>query len=75
MQRPHAPAQGHVLPLLELSQCLIKHSFKITFVNTEYNHKRVIDASGQKNSIGDQIKLVSIPDRMEPEEDRNDWVN
>ncbi|ESR44522.1 hypothetical protein CICLE_v10012136mg [Citrus x clementina] len=74
MQRPHAPAQGHVLPLLELPQCLIKHSFRITFVNTEYNHKRVIDASGQKNSIGDQIKLVSIPDRMEHEEDRNDWL-
>lgn len=76
-RQPHVlafpyPAQGHVIPLLELSQCLVKHGVKVTFVNTDYNHKRVVNALGQNNYIGDQIKLVSIPDGMEPEGDRND---
>ncbi|KAJ4707334.1 UDP-glycosyltransferase [Melia azedarach] len=77
MRRPHVlaipyPAQGHVIPLLELSQCLVKHGFRVTFVNTDYNHKRVVNALGEKNCVGDQIKLVSIPDGMEPWESRND---
>ncbi|XP_044504580.1 UDP-glycosyltransferase 83A1-like [Mangifera indica] len=65
------PAQGHVIPLLELSLCLVQHGFKITFVNTEHTHNRVINALHGR-SIGDGIRLVSIPDGMEPGEDRND---
>lgn len=65
------PAQGHVIPLLELSLCLVQHGFKITFVNTEHTHNRVINAL-HGMSIGDGIRLVSIPDGMEPGEDRND---
>ncbi|KAI9165013.1 hypothetical protein LWI28_006059 [Acer negundo] len=66
------PAQGHVIPLLELSQCLVKHGCRVTFVNTDYNHKRVVNALEENNCIGDQIHLVSVPDGMEPWEDRND---
>ncbi|EEF36301.1 UDP-glycosyltransferase 83A1 [Ricinus communis] len=65
------PAQGHVIPMLELSQCLVKHGFEITFVNTDYNHKRVLNALGN-DFLGDQISLVSIPDGLELWEDRND---
>ncbi|KAA8547920.1 hypothetical protein F0562_004349 [Nyssa sinensis] len=77
MGNPHVlaipyPAQGHVIPLMELAQCLVKHSFKVTFVNTEFNHKRVMNALSDKDSVGDQIHLVSIPDGLEPWEDRND---
>lgn len=66
------PAQGHVIPLLELSQCLVKHGFRVTFVNTEFNHKRVLNALAEKHAIGDQIHLVSIPDGLELDENRND---
>ncbi|XP_031282880.1 UDP-glycosyltransferase 83A1-like isoform X2 [Pistacia vera] len=67
------PAQGHVIPLLELSQCLVKHGFRVTFVNTDHNHNRVINAL-QKSYTEDEIHLVSIPDGMEPWEDRNDMA-
>ncbi|KAL9447899.1 hypothetical protein AB3S75_015390 [Citrus x aurantiifolia] len=77
MSRPHvlvmpAPAQGHVIPLLEFSQCLAKHGFRVTFVNTDYDHMRVVESLEGKNDLGEQIRLVSIPDGMEPWEDRND---
>ncbi|WOH16286.1 hypothetical protein DCAR_0935836 [Daucus carota subsp. sativus] len=65
MGNPHVlaipyPYQGHVLPLMELSLKLVDHGVKITFVNTEFIHNHVL------------INLVSIPDGMEPWEDRND---
>ncbi|XP_038890155.1 UDP-glycosyltransferase 83A1-like [Benincasa hispida] len=67
------PAQGHVIPLLEVSLCLAKHGFEVTFVNTEYNHKRVVSALAETNHTGDgHIHLVSLPDGMKPGEDRND---
>ncbi|KAM0958403.1 hypothetical protein EV1_023475 [Malus domestica] len=66
------PAQGHVLPLMELSQCLVNHGFKVTFVNTEFNHKRIVNALAGKTHVGDGIRLVSLPDGLEPGEDRND---
>ncbi|PON83475.1 UDP-glucuronosyl/UDP-glucosyltransferase [Trema orientale] len=65
-------AQGHVIPLMELCQCLINQGFKVTFVNTDHNHKRVINAMSNTSHIENQIRLVSIPDGMEPWEDRND---
>ncbi|KAJ9173207.1 hypothetical protein P3X46_016370 [Hevea brasiliensis] len=76
MGRPHIlvipyPAQGHVIPFMELSQCLVKQGFRVTFVNTEYNHERVLNALAEKDHLADQISLVSIPDGMEYWEDRN----
>ncbi|KAH9687180.1 UDP-glycosyltransferase 83A1 [Citrus sinensis] len=78
MSSPHVlvmpgPAQGHVIPLLEFSQCLAKHGFRVTFVNTDYYHKRVVESLQGKNYLEEQIRLVSIPDGMEPWEDRNDF--
>ncbi|CAL5369820.1 unnamed protein product [Camellia sinensis] len=78
MGKPHvlaipAPAQGHVLPMLEIMQCLVRHGFKVTLVNTEFTQERVTNASaGKDNIIEDHIHLVSIPDGLEPWEDRND---
>lgn len=69
MGNPHIlaipfPAQGHVIPLMEFSVRLVKHGFKVTFVNTGYNHKMVVSASAEKNHLENQIHLVSIPDGM-----------
>lgn len=71
MSNPHIlvipyPAQGHIIPLLELSQCLAEHGLRITFVNTEYNHNRIMNAMAMKDKIGDQIHMVSISDGLEP---------
>ncbi|GAY33018.1 hypothetical protein CUMW_281590, partial [Citrus unshiu] len=77
MSRPHvlvmpAPAQGHIIPLLEFSQCLANHGIRVTFVITDYDHKRVVESLEGKNDLVEQTHLVSIPDGMEPWEDRND---
>ncbi|WOL17666.1 UDP-glycosyltransferase 83A1-like [Canna indica] len=78
--QPHAlvvpyPAQGHVIPLLELSYCLADHGFKITFVQTDFNHARVIGAasapSPEKEGLTDRIRLVSFSDGLAAGEDRN----
>ncbi|GFZ19246.1 UDP-Glycosyltransferase superfamily protein [Actinidia rufa] len=79
MGKPHVlaipyPAQGHVIPLLELAQWLVKHGFKVTFVNTDFNHERVLNAFSGEDDVGDQIHLVSIPDGLGSQEDRNDLV-
>nr|TKS08290.1 hypothetical protein D5086_0000105350 [Populus alba] len=66
------PAQGHVIPFMELSQCLAKQGFRITFVNTEYNHKRVLKALRGDINLGGGIGLVSLPDGLEPCGDRNE---
>ncbi|GLT75521.1 hypothetical protein SLA2020_472390 [Shorea laevis] len=76
MNNPHMlvipyPAQGHVRPLLEISQLLIKHGIKITFVNTEFSHQRIMNAFGSKVSVDGSIHFVSLPDGMGVDENRN----
>ncbi|MFQ6633207.1 hypothetical protein Gotur_010350 [Gossypium turneri] len=76
MGKPHVvvipyPAQGHVIPLMELSQNLAKQGIKISFVNTVFNHKRVLDAFGEKVDENGLIHLLSVPDGLEDGEDRN----
>ena len=66
------PAQGHVIPLMELSQNLVRHGFKITFVNSDFSQERIVKSFTGKDDGGDQIRLVSIPDGLEAWEDRND---
>ncbi|KAH7846347.1 hypothetical protein Vadar_012776 [Vaccinium darrowii] len=77
MGTPHVlaipyPAQGHVIPLLELAQRVAQHGFKVTFVNSEFNHRRVMNALLDEDNVGNHVNLVSIPDGLEPWEDRND---
>ncbi|KAL1211353.1 UDP-glycosyltransferase 83A1 [Cardamine amara subsp. amara] len=78
MGRPHVlvipyPAQGHVLPLMSFSHYLAKQGIQITFINTEFNHNRIINSlskSSYQDYVGHWINLVSIPDGLEdsPEE-------
>ncbi|KAH0985045.1 hypothetical protein GBA52_012222 [Prunus armeniaca] len=78
MSNPHIlavpfPTQGHVIPLMELSQCLVNHGFTVTFVNTDYNHKRVVNAlAADESQLSDRIRLVSLPDGLEPWEARHE---
>ncbi|XP_031268467.1 UDP-glycosyltransferase 83A1-like [Pistacia vera] len=72
MGNPHVlvipcPAQGHVIPLMELSQCLVKHGIRITFVNTD---NKIVNVPSTKNGENNQIHLVSVfvgLDSPEPE--------
>ncbi|KAK1317019.1 UDP-glycosyltransferase 83A1 [Acorus calamus] len=74
---PHAvvlpyPAQGHVIPLMELSHRLVDHGFSVTFVNTHFDHARVWASHPGPRAETGPLRLVSIPDGLEPGADRND---
>ncbi|KAG0496364.1 hypothetical protein HPP92_001055 [Vanilla planifolia] len=55
---------------MELSFRLLDRGFKVTFLNTDYNHERVVSAMKGKGS--NQIRMASIPDGFGPEESRSD---
>ncbi|CAA2968301.1 UDP-glycosyltransferase 83A1-like [Olea europaea subsp. europaea] len=77
MKSPHVmlipyPAQGHVIPLMELAVRLVNYGCKVTFVNTEFIHERVIKALPETDNIQEIIQMVSIPDGLESSDDRSD---
>ncbi|XP_022880617.1 UDP-glycosyltransferase 83A1-like, partial [Olea europaea var. sylvestris] len=77
MKNPHVllipfPAQGHVLPLMEVALHLVKYGFKITFVNSEFIHERVIKSMPETDNVRKLIKMVSLPDGLESSDDRSD---
>lgn len=73
MGNPHVlvipyPAQGHVIPIMELSQCLVQHGFRITFVNTEFIHEQVSNALGMVDGEENQVSIVLISDGLSLED-------
>ncbi|XP_061347445.1 UDP-glycosyltransferase 83A1-like [Gastrolobium bilobum] len=70
------PAQGHVYPMMNFSQKLVEHGCKVYFVNTDFNHKRVVSSMVEQQKSLDEslLKLVSIPDGLRPEDDRTDFA-
>ncbi|KOM56599.1 hypothetical protein LR48_Vigan10g249100 [Vigna angularis] len=66
------PAQGHVNPMMILSEKLVENGCKVVFVNTEFNHKRMVSCMVEQQDQNSLIKLVSMPDGLEPEHDRKD---
>ncbi|CAA3015387.1 UDP-glycosyltransferase 83A1-like [Olea europaea subsp. europaea] len=77
MKNPHVllipyPAQGHVLPLMEVALHLVKYGFKTTFVNSEFIHERVIKSMPETDNVRKLIKMVSLPDGLESSDDRSD---
>nr|QSB46690.1 glycosyltransferase [Rubia yunnanensis] len=71
-KKPHAvlvpfPAQGHVNPFMTLAKLLHTQGFHITFVNTEFNHRRLIRSKGPDSVRGfDDFKFETIPDGLPP---------
>ena len=66
------PAQGHVIPLMELSRKLVEHSFEIDFINTEFNHGRVLGALAENGAIPGGLHMLPIPDGLGPADDHTD---
>ncbi|CAA7395123.1 unnamed protein product [Spirodela intermedia] len=71
-EKPHAvcvpyPAQGHITPMMMLAKLLHSRGFHITFVNTEYNHRRLLKSRGPSalDSLPD-FRFETIPDGLPP---------
>lgn len=62
------PAQGHINPMLKLAILLHSRGFRITFVNTEYNQRRLIRSRGGLDSLPD-FKFETIPDGLSSTDD------
>ncbi|RWR79285.1 7-deoxyloganetin glucosyltransferase [Cinnamomum micranthum f. kanehirae] len=61
------PTQGHVTPVLKLAQLLHTRGFFITFVNTEFNHNRLLRSRGPDSLKGlHDFRFETIPDGLPP---------
>ncbi|KFK44329.1 hypothetical protein AALP_AA1G244100 [Arabis alpina] len=73
-QKPHVvcvpyPAQGHINPMLKVAKLLHAKGFHVTFVNTIYNHNRLLRSRGPHALDGlPSFRFESIPDGL-PETD------
>jgi hypothetical protein len=68
--KPHAvliplPFQSHIKSMLKLAKLLHQKGFHITFVNTEYNHRRLLKSRGP-NSLNGLLdfRFENIPDGL-----------
>nr|XP_034920176.1 7-deoxyloganetin glucosyltransferase-like [Populus alba] len=73
--KPHVicipcPAQSHVKAMLKLAKLLHSRGFLITFVNTEFNHRRMLKSRGpfSLNGLPD-FRFKSIPDGLPPSDE------
>ncbi|OAY39570.1 7-deoxyloganetin glucosyltransferase isoform X1 [Manihot esculenta] len=76
--KPHAvcipfPAQGHINPMLQIAKILHFKGFHITFVNTEFIHKRLKLNSIANSSINgfSNFRFETIPDGIQPASDED----
>nr|AYC63482.1 UDP-glycosyltransferase [Scoparia dulcis] len=71
-QKPHLvfvpyPAQGHITPMIKLAKLLHQKGFFITFVNTEFNHRRLLKSLGPSALDGlPGFHFTTIPDGLPP---------
>jgi len=71
-RKPHAvlipyPVQGHINPLFKLAKLLHLRGFHITFVNTEYNHKRLLKSRDPNAFDGfTDLNFQTLPDGLTP---------
>ena len=70
--KPHVvcvpvPLQGHITPMLKLAKLLHHKGFHVTFVNTEYNHNRLLRSRGPNSLDGlPDFHFETIPDGLPP---------
>ncbi|KAF9620969.1 hypothetical protein IFM89_015791 [Coptis chinensis] len=70
LKKPHAvcipaPFQSHIIAMLKLAKLLHLKGFHITFVNTEYNHQRILKSRGADSLNGlPEFKFETIPDGL-----------
>ena len=65
------PSHGHVTPMMRLAKLLHSRGFHITFVNTEFNHRRLIRSKGLNYLKGlPDFWFETIPDGL-PHSDRD----
>ncbi|KAF7154828.1 hypothetical protein RHSIM_Rhsim01G0064800 [Rhododendron simsii] len=70
--KPHVvcmpyPAQSHMKAMLKLAKLLHHEGFHITFVNTEYYHKRFLRVRGPNSLDGlPDFRFETIPDGLPP---------
>ncbi|XP_038888319.1 7-deoxyloganetin glucosyltransferase-like isoform X2 [Benincasa hispida] len=68
--KPHAvclpyPVQGHITPMVRMAKLLYHKGFHITFVNTEYNHQRLLKSRGPDSLDGLlDFTFRTIPDGL-----------
>ncbi|KAE8717848.1 UDP-glucosyl transferase 85A2 [Hibiscus syriacus] len=61
------PAQDHVNPMMQLAKLLHSRGFHITFVNSEFNHIRLIRSRGVEAVKGlPDFQFETIPDGLPP---------
>ena len=71
-ERPHAvmipyPAQGHITPMLQLAKLLHARGFHVTFVNNEFNHRRLLRSQGADALRGvPAFRFAAIADGLPP---------
>ncbi|XP_058077894.1 7-deoxyloganetin glucosyltransferase-like [Magnolia sinica] len=69
-QKPHVicipyPSQGPMNAMLHLAKILHFRGFYITFVNTEFNHQRLVRSKGPDSIKGfDDFRFETIPDGL-----------
>lgn len=77
--KPHAvctplPLPSHVTAMLKLAKLLHHKGFHITFVNTEYNHKRFLNSLGPSSLDGlPDFRYETIPDGLSDNDTRQEF--
>ncbi|WOL08716.1 7-deoxyloganetin glucosyltransferase-like [Canna indica] len=68
-----SPAQGHINAMLKFAKVLHSKGFFITFVNSEFNHNRVLKSKGPSALDGlPDFRFATIPDGLPPSDlDKN----
>uniref|UniRef100_A0A6N2MQF1 Uncharacterized protein n=1 Tax=Salix viminalis TaxID=40686 RepID=A0A6N2MQF1_SALVM len=73
--KPHvicfpSPAQSHIKSMLKLAKLLYCKGFHVTFVNTEFNHRRLLKSRGSDSLKGlPDFRFESIPDGLPPSDE------